>query len=55
MRDKFQILDYPVYKDQMQLKNSHAIFEAFNIPMYDSPGFEADDVLGTICQKYKKD
>ena len=39
----------------MQLKNSRQIFKAFNIPMYDSLGFEADDVLGTICEKYKKD
>lgn len=39
----------------VQLKNSRQIFEAFNIPMYDSPGFEADDVLGTIAEKYKKD
>ncbi len=39
----------------LQLKNSRAIFNAFNIPVYDSPGFEADDVLGTICEKYKKD
>ncbi len=38
----------------MQLKNSREIFEAFNIPTYDSPGFEADDVIGTICEKYKK-
>ncbi len=38
-----------------QLKKSRAIFEAFNIPIYDSTGFEADDVLGTICEKYKKD
>ena len=37
-----------------QLKNSRQIFEAFNIPIYDSPGFEADDVLGTIAEKYKK-
>ncbi len=37
----------------MQLKNSRAIFEAFNVPAYDSPGFEADDVLGTIVEKYK--
>ena len=36
----------------MQLKNSRQIFEAFNIPMYDSPGFEADDVLGTIVEKF---
>ncbi|MBI3888321.1 hypothetical protein HY311_00835 [Candidatus Nomurabacteria bacterium] len=39
----------------MQLKNSRQIFEAFNVSMYDSPGFEADDVLGTIVEQYKKD
>ncbi len=39
----------------MQLKNSRQIFEAFNIPIYDSPGFEADDVLGTIVEQFKKD
>lgn len=39
----------------MQLKNSRQIFEAFDIPIYDAPGFEADDVLGTIVEKYKKD
>src|SRR3989338_8143651 len=38
-----------------QLISSRKIFEAFNIPMYDSPGFEADDVLGTIVAKLKKD
>ena len=39
----------------LQLKNSRKIFEAFNIPVYDSPGFEADDLLGTIVEKFKKD
>ncbi|MFA5937211.1 MAG: DNA polymerase [Candidatus Paceibacterota bacterium] len=39
----------------MQLKNSRQIFEAFNIPIYDAPGFEADDVLGTIVEKLKKE
>src|SRR5476651_1457615 len=39
----------------LQLKNSREIFKAFDIPMYDSPGFEADDILGTIVEKYKKD
>jgi DNA polymerase-1 len=39
----------------MQLKNSRQIFEGFNIPIYDAPGFEADDILGTIVEKYKKD
>jgi len=38
-----------------QLKNSRKIFEAFNIPIYDSPGFEADDLLGTIVDQFKKD
>jgi DNA polymerase-1 len=39
----------------VQLKNSRQIFEAFNIPIYDAPGFEADDILGTIAEHYKKD
>ncbi|HPS21461.1 MAG TPA: DNA polymerase [Candidatus Paceibacterota bacterium] len=38
-----------------QLKASRKIFEAFNIPIYDAPGFEADDILGTIVEKFKKD
>lgn len=38
-----------------QLKSSRQIFEAFNIPIYDAPGFEADDVLGTIVEKLKND
>ncbi|MDO8659376.1 MAG: DNA polymerase [Candidatus Parcubacteria bacterium] len=39
----------------VQLKNSRQIFEAFNIPIYDCPGFEADDLLGTIAEQYKND
>ncbi|MBP6866007.1 MAG: hypothetical protein KBC12_00475 [Candidatus Pacebacteria bacterium] len=38
-----------------QLNSSRRIFEAFNVPMYDLPGFEADDMLGTIVEKLKKD
>lgn len=38
-----------------QLISSRKIFEAFSIPIYDAPGFEADDVLGTIVEKFKKD
>ncbi|MEI8061823.1 MAG: DNA polymerase [bacterium] len=34
-----------------QLKNSRKIFEAFSVPMYDMPGFEADDMLGTIVHR----
>src|SRR3989344_2761711 len=31
-----------------QLNRSRDIFKAFNVPMYEHPGFEADDILGTI-------
>lgn len=37
-----------------QLKSSRSIFSAFNIPIYDAPGFEADDILGTIVEKEKE-
>ena len=39
----------------IQLKRSHDIFEAFGIPVYSHEGFEADDVIGTIVHKFKKD
>ena len=60
----FRHLAYDAYKagraktDEaliVQLKNSRQIFNAFDIPIYDAPGFEADDILGTIVEKYKKD
>lgn len=38
-----------------QLKSSRQIFEAFNVPIYDAPGFEADDILGTIVEHHKDD
>lgn len=38
-----------------QMKRSRDIFKAFDIPIYDKPGFEADDMLGTIVEKLKKD
>ena len=38
-----------------QIKNSRKIFEALGIPMYDKEGFEADDMLGTIVEKMKKE
>lgn len=36
-----------------QLERSRDIFEAFGIPIYDRPGFEADDMLGTIVEQMK--
>ena len=37
-----------------QLKKSREIFEAFNIPIYDKAGFEADDIIGTIVENVLK-
>ena len=37
-----------------QIKRSYDIFKAFNIPVYSVPGFEADDMLGTIVEQTKK-
>ncbi|MEK7091491.1 MAG: PIN domain-containing protein, partial [Patescibacteria group bacterium] len=36
-----------------QLIRSREIFTAFNIPIYEVPGFEADDLLGTIVEQTK--
>jgi len=38
-----------------QIKRSREIFQAFSIPMYEKEGFEADDLLGTIVEKVKKE
>jgi len=38
-----------------QISRSRDIFEAFGIPIYDSAGFEADDILGTIVEKTKNE
>ncbi len=38
-----------------QLEKSKDVFKALNIPMYSHPGFEADDMLGTITQAVSKD
>ncbi|MDO8424076.1 MAG: DNA polymerase I, partial [bacterium] len=39
---------------ELQLKRSKDIFKAFGIPIYSCPGFEADDIIGTIVEKCKK-
>ncbi len=36
-----------------QMIRSRDVFTAFNIPIYDKPGFEADDILGTIVEETK--
>ncbi len=40
---------------KQQLERSRDIFTAFHIPIYDAPGFEADDMLGTIVEQTKKE
>lgn len=34
-----------------QLVRAHDVVEAFGVPILDAPGFEADDVLGTIVEQ----
>jgi DNA polymerase I len=36
-----------------QINRSRDIFAAFGIPIYEKPGFEADDILGTIAAMVK--
>lgn len=38
-----------------QIERSRDIFKALNIPIYEYPGFEADDMLGTIVEQTKDD
>jgi len=38
-----------------QIKRSYDIFKAFSIPSYALEGFEADDLLGTLAEKLKKE
>ncbi|WP_066426786.1 DNA polymerase I [Anabaena sp. 4-3] len=33
------------------LKNLHELLQGFNLPIYTAPGYEADDVLGTLAQR----
>lgn len=39
----------------MQLGRAKEVFDAFGIPTYSHPGFEADDIIGTIVFDLKKD
>ncbi|MDE2057255.1 MAG: hypothetical protein KGI78_00180, partial [Patescibacteria group bacterium] len=36
-----------------QIERSREVFKAFSIPVYEKPGFEADDLLGTIARETK--
>jgi DNA polymerase-1 len=36
-----------------QINRARDVLKAFGIPLYEQPGFEADDVIGTIVEKVK--
>lgn len=36
-----------------QIISSRRVYEAFGIPVYEAPGFEADDLLGTIAEQLR--
>jgi DNA polymerase-1 len=36
-----------------QIINAQRVFEVFNIQIFAVPGFEADDIIGTIAEKFK--
>jgi DNA polymerase-1 len=38
-----------------QMIRSKDVFKAFNIPIYEKAGFEADDIVGTIAEQTKKE
>ena len=39
----------------VQIENSYDFFEALSIPTVEKPGYEADDIIGTLAQKMKSD
>lgn len=39
---------------ESQIEKTKEVIKAFNIPMLSKKGFEADDVIGTLAEKYKK-
>ncbi len=40
---------------QEQIKSSRKLLADLNIEIFDAPGYEADDVLGSLAEKLKKD
>ncbi|MDP1689299.1 MAG: DNA polymerase [bacterium] len=36
-----------------QIIEAHNLFKAFNIPAFEIPGFEADDLIGTLVDRFK--
>ena len=38
-----------------QFDKTKEVFKAFGIPIYEVPGFEADDIIGTLVERFKKE
>ncbi|MBI4087676.1 MAG: hypothetical protein HY434_02490 [Candidatus Liptonbacteria bacterium] len=38
-----------------QIIEAHRLFEAFGIKTFEKPGFEADDLIATLAEKFKRD
>jgi DNA polymerase-1 len=58
----FRKKEYAAYKAQRppapdelisQLIEAHHLFEAFGIKVFEKPGFEADDLIATLAEKFK--
>lgn len=38
-----------------QIQRARDVFKVFNIPIYEMEGYEADDIIGTLAERLKKD
>ena len=38
-----------------QMQEAHTLFAMFHIKTFEMPGFEADDLIGTLAERYKND
>ncbi len=59
----FRKKEYAEYKAQRpkaadelisQIIEAHDLFAAFGVPTFEKPGFEADDLIATLAEKFKK-
>ncbi|KKS82747.1 MAG: polymerase protein [Candidatus Wolfebacteria bacterium GW2011_GWC1_43_10] len=58
---KQRFADYKIHRpptpDELapQLAGAHKLFESFSIKTLEAPGYEADDLIGTLAQKFRND
>jgi len=54
--EKYQAQRPPTHEDlSSQFQKARDFFEATKVPVYSKPGYEADDVIGTIADKAKNE